>query len=128
MTRPFVSSLAVLAITCMPEVAYAVSSAEFYGSTAYGYGRVEARIRFAAGDGVISAFFLWKNGSEMPGTFWNELDFEKLGADCHVETNAIYGNPATNHNQRAQAPGDPCGGYHTYTYEWTSEAIVWAVD
>src|SRR5262245_13312619 len=127
MTRAFVSSLAVLAITCIPEVAHAVSSAEFYSSTAYGYGRFEARIRFAAGDGVISSFFLWKNGSEVAGTFWNELDFEKLGADCHVETNAIFGNPSTNHNQRASIT-DACGGYHTYAYQWTPEAIVWSVD
>ena len=127
MTRLFVSSLGLLAVTLATRETLAVSSAEFYSSTAYGYGRVEARIRFAAGDGVVSSFFLWKNGSEMAGTFWNELDFEKLGADCHVETNAIYGNPSSSHNQRASIT-DACGGYHTYAYEWTSEAIVWSVD
>jgi hypothetical protein len=127
MTRLFVSSLGLLAVTLVSQVAHAVASAEFYSSTAYGYGRVEARIRFAAGDGVVSSFFLWKNGSEMAGTFWNELDFEKLGADCHVETNAIYGNPSTNHNQTASI-ADACGGYHTYAYQWTPEAIVWLVD
>jgi hypothetical protein len=127
MTRLLLSSLCLLAVTVASEVAHAVSSAEFYSSTAYGYGRVEARIRFAAGDGVVSSFFLWKNGSEMAGTFWNELDFEKLNADCHVETNAIYGNPSTNHNQIASF-SDPCGAYHTYAYQWTPEAIVWSVD
>jgi endo-1,3-1,4-beta-glycanase ExoK len=127
MTRLLVSSLGFLAFTLVPETALAVSSAEFYSSASYGYGRFEARIRFAAGDGVVSSFFMWKNGSEVSGTFWNELDFEKLGADCHVETNAIFGNPPTNNNQTATV-SNPCGAYHTYGYEWTPEAIVWTVD
>jgi hypothetical protein len=128
MNRLVASSLCCLAFTVVPKAAFAVASAEFYKSAALGYGRVEARIRFAAGDGVVSSFFLWKNGSETPGTFWNELDFEKLGESCHVETNAIYGNPSSNHSQTATLTADPCAGYHTYTYEWTPTAIVWSVD
>ncbi|HEX6272574.1 MAG TPA: family 16 glycosylhydrolase [Polyangiaceae bacterium] len=127
MTRLLLSSLGFAAFTLVPDIALAVASAEVYRPAAHGYGRFEARIRFAAGDGVVSSFFLWKNGSEVSGTFWNELDFEKLGADCHVETNAIYGNPPTNRNQTATL-SDPCGAYHTYAYEWTPEAIVWKVD
>jgi hypothetical protein len=127
MTRLLLSSLGFLAFTLVPETALAVASAEFYSSASYGYGRFEARIRFAAGDGVVSSFFMWKNGSEVSGTFWNELDFEKLGADCHVETNAISGNPPTNRNQTA-AVSDACSTYHTYAYEWTPEAIAWFID
>jgi MYXO-CTERM domain-containing protein len=127
MTRLLAPSLGFLALTLVPNVALAVSSAEFYSAASYGYGRVEARIRFAAGDGVVSSFFLWKGGSELSGAFWNELDYEKLGADCHVETNAIYGAPPTNRNQTA-ALGDACGAYRTYAYEWTPQAIVWSVD
>ncbi len=82
----------------------------------------------AAGDGVVSSFFLWKDGSEVSGTYWNELDFEKVGADCHVETNAIHGNPAANHSQSHPALVNPCTTYHTYAYEWTPDAIVWLVD
>jgi endo-1,3-1,4-beta-glycanase ExoK len=127
MIRLGIAAGCFLAVALAPGVARAVGSAEFYTSRSYGYGRFEARIRFAAGDGVISSFFMWKTGSEVSGTFWNELDFEKLGANCHVETNAIYGNPSSNHNRTEQI-ADPCGGYHTYTYEWTPEAIVWLVD
>jgi len=128
MARIAVASLCFLAATAVPTLALAVASAEVYTGTAYGYGRVEARIRFAAGDGIISSFFLWKDGSEAPGTFWNELDFEKLGADCHVETNAIYGNPSANHIQKHTTLADPCGTFHTYAYEWTPDAIAWLVD
>lgn len=127
MLRLWSSSIALLAIALLPRPAHAVRSAELYTATSYGYGRVEARIRFAAGDGVISSFFAWKEGSELARTFWNELDFEKLGADCHLETNPLYGNPAQVHAQKHPLP-DLCTSFHTYAYEWTPEYIAWSVD
>jgi len=125
-----------LAAVLCPQLCFAVSSAELYTSKSYGYGRFEARTRWAPGDGVISAFFLWKDGSEVKGAYWNELDFEKVGADCHFQTNAIYGMPdpnhpndgVPNHTMQHTAQPDPCGTYHTYAYEWTPDAIAWLVD
>ncbi len=128
MLRAGLSSLCLVATLGFTHLASAVTSGEIYTSAGYGYGRFEARLKFAAGDGVVSSFFLWKDGSEVSGTFWNELDFEKVGADCHVETNAIHGNPVMNHSKSHPALVDPCGTYHTYTYEWTPDAIVWLVD
>jgi endo-1,3-1,4-beta-glycanase ExoK len=128
MLRNFLSGLGLVGVVLFPQGALAVRSAELYTSQSYGYGRFEARIRFAAGDGIISSMFLWKDKSEVAGTFWNELDFEKLGADCGLETNPIYGNPAGNHNQKHALGLDYCGTYHTYAYEWTPEAIVWRLD
>jgi hypothetical protein len=121
-------ALVFLAVSLFAPVAAATSSAELYTTAAYGYGRVEARVRFAAGDGVVSSFFLWKSGSEQAGTFWNELDFEKVGADCRLETNPIYGNPSANHSQRHALDLALCDAFHTYAYEWTPDAIVWRVD
>lgn len=114
-------------------VAGAVSSSELYTTTAYPYGRFEARTRFAFGDGIISSFFLWKDGSEMSDVFWNELDFEKLRANCELETNAIYGLPEASHNAvfappPELSPIDLCGAFHTYTYEWTPDYIAWQID
>jgi len=117
-----------LLVALAPSVARATASAELYTSSAYGYGRVEARVRYAAGDGVVSAFFLWKNGSQQPGVFWNELDYEKVGADCHLTTTAYYGNPGVAYPQTPSLTSDLCGTYHTYAYEWTPDAIVWSVD
>jgi endo-1,3-1,4-beta-glycanase ExoK len=108
--------------------ASAVASAELYQNQTYTYGRFEARLRFAAGDGVISSFFLWKPGSEVAGTFWNELDFEKLGADCHLQTNPLYGAPVVDHSEVETLQGDLCGEYHTYTFEWTPTYIAYLVD
>jgi hypothetical protein len=120
--------LAANAVLLAATPAKAVSSAELYTTKSYAFGRFEARLRFAPGDGVVSSFFLWKNGSEVSGTFWNELDFEKLGADCHLETNAYFGNPAAVHSQKHALDGDLCGQFHTYAYEWTPDYIAWFVD
>ncbi|HEX2873858.1 MAG TPA: family 16 glycosylhydrolase [Polyangiaceae bacterium] len=128
MKQILVAAVGFLATTLLPQLAHAVSSAELYTASAYSYGRVETRLRFAAGDGVVSSFFLWKDGSEQAGMFWNELDFEKLGADCRLETNPIYGKPSANHSQRHALALDLCGVFHDYVYEWTPEAIVWRVD
>lgn len=128
MNRHYFATVCCLAATLLPQLAHAVSSAELYTATAYSYGRVETRLRYAAGDGVVSSFFLWKDGSEQAGMFWNELDFEKVGADCRLETNPIYGKPSANHTQKHALALDLCGVFHTYAYEWTPEAIVWSVD
>ena len=120
------SSVALFLSSATP--ARAVSSAELYQNESQTYGRFEARIRFAAGDGVVSSFFLWKPGSEVAGTFWNELDFEKLGADCRMQTNPLYGAPVVDHGRIASDVGDLCGEYHTYAFEWTPTYIAWQID
>src|SRR4029079_5419298 len=86
-------SLAALVLTVAAQ-AGAVASAELYQNQTYTYGRFESRCRCAASDGVISSCFLWKPGSEVAGTFWNELDFEKLGANCQLQTNPLLRLPA----------------------------------
>jgi len=122
------SSCALAAALTLSAPAKAVSSAELYQTQAEDYGRFEARMRFAAGDGVVSSFFLWKSGSEMTGAYWNELDFEKVGADCHLQTNAIFGAPSTQHSQVNTLSADLCGAYHTYAFEWTPSYISFQVD
>lgn len=124
---PFVFTC-VATILASTESALATSSAELYTSESYYYGRFEARVRYAPGEGVVGSFFLWKDGSEVSGTFWNELDFEKLNADCHLATNAFFGNPGTVHTQKATLTQDLCGEFHTYKYEWTPDSIAWFVD
>jgi hypothetical protein len=128
MVRNWLAAVAGTLSLALPATASAVASAELYQNQTFTYGRFEARTRFAPGEGVISSFFLWKPGSEMPGTFWNELDFEKLGANCRLQTNPLYGAPVADHGQIATVAGDLCNEYHTYTFEWTPEYIAWLVD
>src|SRR5450755_398062 len=60
--RPLTLATLVLGLF-VPRAASAVQSAELYGTQAYFYGRFEARVQFAPGEGVVSSFFLWKDGS-----------------------------------------------------------------
>jgi len=128
MPRLGLTSLCLAGACLLPRVALATKSAELYTSSPYGYGRFESRIRFAAGSGVVSAFFLWKDGSEKSGTFWNELDYEKIDADCKLSTNALYGNPAVNHNKTPSGGSGFCTDFHVYAYEWTADYIAWFFD
>jgi len=108
--------------------AFAVTSAELYRPAAHTFGKFEARLGFAGGDGVVGSFFLWKEGSELADAYWNELDFEKIGAACELQTNSIFGMPETNHEGRGYGLEGLCSGYHTYAYEWTPDYIAWFVD
>lgn len=107
--------------------AAAVSSAELYTSESYRYGRYEARLQFAPADGVVSSFFLWKDGSELEDEYWGELDTEKVGP-CAYSSNAIYGLPEKHATEKITTSADLCGEYHTYAFEWTPESIVWLLD
>lgn len=108
--------------------AFAVTSAEIYTSEGYQYGRFAARMQFASGSGVVSSFFLWKDGSEQDDVFWNELDFEKLEAECRLETNTIYGDPEGLDPEKHTFEFDLCTEYHVYAYEWTPDYIAWSID
>jgi hypothetical protein len=117
----------VVATVLVPASAMGMASAELYGTKAYQYGRFDARIQFAAGDGVVSAFFLWKEGSDAANAYWNELDYEKIAADCHMQINSIYGNPKSYHKQTPTL-STICTAYHDYRFEWTPTYIAWVVD
>jgi len=122
-------ALAALTTTLgLSRAAGATASAELYSQAGYRYGRFRARVQFPAGDGIVGSFFLWKDGSEVAGVFGNELDFEKIGADCAMQLNAIFGNPPAMHPSLASGLGALCAGYHTYMYEWTPDHIAWSVD
>jgi endo-1,3-1,4-beta-glycanase ExoK len=128
MIRRWTILVPVCLSTMIPATTLAMASAELYTTQGYTYGRFEARIQHAPGDGVVSAFFLWKDGSEVSGAYWNELDFEKVGADCSMQTNARYGTSAANHSQWDKMPGKSCAEYHDYRIDWTPSYIAWAVD
>ncbi len=109
-----------------PRAASAVQSAELYRTDAYFYGRFEARIQFAPGEGVVSSFFLWKDGSSST-TSWNELDFEKINASCRLQSN-IWTGTGTQSSEIDTPAFNICEGFHTYAFEWTPDYIAWFID
>jgi endo-1,3-1,4-beta-glycanase ExoK len=117
-----------MAAVLAPASAMAMASAELYTTSAYLYGRFDARIQYAPGDGVVSSFFLWKEGSDAANAYWNELDYEKVGANCTMQINNIYGNPKVQHQQTPTFSFNLCSGYHDYRFEWTPDYIAWSVD
>jgi endo-1,3-1,4-beta-glycanase ExoK len=120
-------SLAVLIFGMLaPRAASAVQGAELYRTQPYFYGRFEARLRFAPGEGVVSSFFLWKDGSSSTTT-WNELDFEKINSTCHLQTN-IWTGKGTQSAQLNTPTFNICSEYHTYAFEWTPDYIAWLID
>ena len=121
-----VAAVAALVSTLASAPASAVQSAELYRTQPNFYGRFEARIQFAPGEGVVSSFFLWKDGSSST-TSWNELDYEKTHAACQMQTN-IWSGMGSQSPVIASATPDRCGAYHTYTFEWTPDYIAWFVD
>jgi hypothetical protein len=121
-----VAAAVALAATLASASAFAVQSAELYRTQAYFYGRFEARVQFAPGEGVVSSFFLWKDGNSST-TSWNELDYEKIKAACQLQTN-IWSGTGTQSAQLPSITGDLCGGYHTYTFEWTPDYIAFFID
>jgi len=129
--RPFAASKTLLTLAALvfgvlaPRVASAIQGAELYRSQSYFYGRFEARVQYAPGEGVVSSFFLWKDGSSAT-TSWNELDFEKINATCRMQTN-IWSGKGTQ-SAVTTTPADICTGYHTYTMEWTPDYIAWFID
>ena len=127
-STPLLALLFAVGTLSVSTAAQATSSAELYTSASYSYGRFEARVQFAGGDGVVSSFFLWKDASEMKDVFWNELDLETVWADCELKTNSLYGMPEANHTASSGTDGGWCTGFHTYAYEWTPDYVAWFVD
>src|SRR5690606_4900843 len=108
---PLLALLAAVGTVSAASNAHATSGAELYTGESYSYGRFEARVQFAGGDGVVSSFFLWKSGSEMSDVYWNELDLETVWADCELKTNALYGLPEANHPDSSGTEGGWCTGF-----------------
>jgi len=122
-----VAVAALLAGVLLPRIAAAVvQSAELFSTQPYFYGRFEARVRFAPGEGVVSSFFLWKDRPNNTGP-WNELDFEKINSDCRLQTN-IWTGTGTQSAMINTPSFNICNDYHTYAFEWTPDYIAWFID
>ena len=107
-------------------------AAEIYSKQTYKYGRYEMRMRVAKGSGVLSTFFTYKNGSEQPGVFWEEIDIEIFGKNnaTQWQSNVIIGTnrPTTKTEGVHTMPYSLGDGYNTYVLEWTPSYIAWFVN
>lgn len=124
----FLASLVVAATLSLPAAASAKpwKGAEVISSQTFRYGAFEARFKAAPGGGVITPFFLWKDGSENPGAQWQEQDFEVFGRDGTFQTQAMTpGDPRTEHVV-VHYPAVPAYDvYNTYRMEWTPDSLCY---
>lgn len=100
----------------------------------FGYGRFEARIRFAPGSGVVSSLFTFYDhyaDPDLPEN-WNEIDIEFLGKDpSHVQFNVIHWNEAnqrTTHEEHVATEFDPSAEFHDYAIEWLPTEVRFYID
>jgi len=97
----------------------------------YRYGRYEVRMKSAAGDGVVSSFFTYRDywadgytGSQ----HWNEIDWEWLGNyDDKAQTNLIT-QYEWSHVELIDLEYNPHEEYHNYAFEWTPDYVAFFVD
>lgn len=104
--------------------------AEIYSTESWKYGKIEIRMKMAKGSGILSTFFTYKNGSEVQGTFWEEIDIEVFGKNNAqtFQSNIITNNPKVT-SEEVHSPGFSLGdAYHTYTLEWTPDYVAWYID
>lgn len=121
---------AALTLVASPAFAKPYKGAELYSSETVQYGRFEMRMRAAEGSGLLSTFFTYKDGSEIAGSVWEEIDIEIFGKDGAKswQTNIIYGNPKQMTEAVHQETTSLADAYHTYTLEWTPTYVAWSLD
>lgn len=87
-------------------------------------------MRMAKGSGLLSTFFTYKNGSEVSGALWEEIDIEVLGKNdaYQMQSNIIVGSPRQTTEALHTASQSLADDYHTYTLEWTPDYVVWLID
>jgi endo-1,3-1,4-beta-glycanase ExoK len=102
------------------------------------YGKVSARMRFAAGSGVVSGLVMFY--TPYPNCDWNEIDVEHLGHSSSTsQLNAMVytGAPVPDCTASVQPTQDPQvvslgfnaeADFHLYDIEWTPAGVSFFTD
>jgi endo-1,3-1,4-beta-glycanase ExoK len=132
----------ILAIHLTPEASDTVKpfrGVELRSIRTITYGKLEARVRFARGSGVISG--LVTIYTPWPADDWNEIDIEHLGKTADsVQLNCqVYEGPPTTppvtqsvtptrYEQITPLGFDAQAEFHTYSIEWTPTDVRFMAD
>jgi beta-glucanase (GH16 family) len=108
------------------------------GKKSWQYGRIEARMKLPAGNGIWPAFWMMGNSGNWPAS--GEIDIMELvgGTQCGSECgdNHTHGYMWWSENgdrsDGAQAKNLPSGkysdAYHVFGVEWDAQQIRWTID
>lgn len=107
--------------------------AEIYSNDAVLYGRFEMSMKACNGSGILSTFFLYKNGSEQAGTYWEEIDIEIFGKDnaqafqSNIITDGLSGGTTISEDEH-HYDFSLSDTFHIYAVEWTPYYVAWFFD
>jgi endo-1,3-1,4-beta-glycanase ExoK len=115
-----------LHLTAEPAGEQKYSGAEYRTKDSYLYGKFEVRMKFAAGSGVVSSFFTYKDPMEPK---WNEIDIEVLGKDPNTMQLTHWWDKMPSFLPITYYMGfDATKDFHTYAFEWLPGCIRWTID
>lgn len=122
-----------------PKTCYYGTPCEWYSAklvtknkVAFQYGRIEARIKGAAGLGTWGAF--WSLGENIDEVYWpmcGEIDFVELVGNRPSEVLGYLHGPLSGGPGRGSTKsiGQPwANDYHVYAIDWLPDQVVWYVD
>lgn len=108
--------------------AYTSASINTLGKFSFRYGKVEARMKLPAGQGMWPAF--WMMGENRPQVNWprcGEIDVME-----HINSTLNLVGTAHWHNEKHVSSGTkiPCDvrQFHNYAVEWNQDSIRWLLD
>lgn len=102
------------------------ASGEYRTNDFYGYGRVEGRFKAAKSSGIVTSLFTYTGPSD--GNPHDEIDIEILGKDTTKMQVNYYTNGGGGHEEMIDLGFDAATDFHTYAFEWSTDAITWYVD
>jgi beta-glucanase (GH16 family) len=101
-----------------------LTGGEVYTSKRLGFGLYQASMKPIKNSGVVSAFFNYYNENGK-GT---EIDIEFLGYDTTKVQFNYYTDGVGGHEYLYDLGFDASEDFHTYSFYWTSDRIIWYVD
>ena len=131
MLRSYLNNIPFFILSVSILIAKPYRGGELRTIDTYRYGRYEVRMKSAAGSGIVSSFFtyrdFWSDG--LTGSqHWNEIDLEWLGNhDDKVQTNLIIQN-GWDLPELVDIDINPHEDFHTYAFEWTPDYVAFFVD
>jgi beta-glucanase (GH16 family) len=117
---------------------YSTAQIDSDGHFSFTYGRIEASIHIASGQGICSAFWMYADDGEQVG--WpngGEIDIMEAIGNLPQQTDAFLHGPigSTDPNsndqqwdQYVEAVTPFAAGFHTYGVIWKPNSITWTLD
>lgn len=97
------------------------TSGEFRSRESFGYGTLEASIKAAKGDGVVTSLFFWAEDED-------EIDIEILGADTTKMQTNYFLKGQGNKEHYIDLGFDASESFNTYAIKWEPDGITWLVN